>query len=703
MQALLLGEPLPEQDVSARPRTDHQTPTPTEGRSAQDLTPRGSEIEPTPVIPTQAGSPETPPDVLANKRKTKPPAPVTPNPFRLFPAPAPIPTVLVDTIQGLQQLVGRWLQKPPVRIGVDTETTGLSPLMGARLRLLQLIAEGETACHVVDLWAVGDGWVDVLQPLLALHDTELVAHNAAFEVDHLAAAGLRIRAPLRCTLLAARLLSCGVLPTAERTTSKGDGLDLASCCGRLLELDVSKAEQVSDWSSPVLTNAQIAYAATDAWLALRLWDVQRGLLDAEGMLLVHRVESQALPAVAEARLTGLQLDLPEARRLLAEQRAQLTQLQERLQSELGVQNLNSARQVAEAVRARGHEIPTTEKGNPQVSKDVLGPLVEKDSTLAPIQEAKVLGKFLSTYLESWVLLAEADPEQRIRPQLKSFGATTGRMTCGKGDLPRPTTLQGTPAELRRLLRAAPGFVLVDGDWSAIELRLIAAIYGEEADIEAFREGTDLHCRTASAIYGREITKANPLERSVGKTANFNLAYGGGARTFSGKLSEALGRPATEAETLKAIAGWEKTHPVVVRLRNRFRKQEPWAVKSVLGRKMQDAERLKGEPGVRFNGSRATRISSTNALNWPIQSSGAELLKDCLGLLMPRLWDELPGARVAHLIHDEIILEVPEADAERGRQLLLDVMQDPGLEARYLKGVVPLVAEVRVGQTWAETH
>jgi DNA polymerase I-like protein with 3'-5' exonuclease and polymerase domains len=107
--------------------------------------------------------------------------------------------------------------------------------------------------------------------------------------------------------------------------------------------------------------------------------------------------------------------------------------------------------------------------------------------------------------------------------------------------------------------------------------------------------------------------------------------------------------------------------------------------------------------VHFSGSEPCRIRSTNALNWPIQSSGAELLKEAVALLMPRLWDELPGARLAHLVHDEILLEVPEHLAEQAAAVLLEVMQDPGLEARYLKGVLPLVAQVKVGRSWAETH
>jgi DNA polymerase I-like protein with 3'-5' exonuclease and polymerase domains len=150
-------------------------------------------------------------------------------------------------------------------------------------------------------------------------------------------------------------------------------------------------------------------------------------------------------------------------------------------------------------------------------------------------------------------------------------------------------------------------------------------------------------------------------------------------------------------------GWDRAYPALAKLRNRCRKSEPWEVQSALGRRMADKRLTKGEPGVHFSGSDPARIRSTNALNWPIQSSGAELLKEAAALLMPRLWDELPGARLAHLVHDEILLEVPEDLAEQAAAVLLEVMQDPLLEARYLQGVLPLVADVRMGRSWADCH
>lgn len=640
------------------------------------------------------------------KKATKPPTPLTPSPFLDLPGPEPVEVTFVGSLPDLQNLVERWLANPPELVGLDLETTGLSPLLGARIRTVQIQAEGEPCCWVADVWAIGERWAKTLAPLFRMEATTWVAHNAAFEVEQLAAAGIQFLSPIRCTLIAAHLLSRGILPTPLRTRSRGSGLDLASCCGRVLKIQVDKEQQVSDWESPTLSPEQLAYAALDARLALDLWKLQLPRLVEAGMERVHQIESQALPAVTEARLTGLCLDLPKARKLLSAGQTDLEQLASRLGQELGVENVNSQRQVAAAVEARGHELPTTAAGNKSVAEQVMRPIYEQDHGLDPLKDHRAIQKNVRTYLANWVALAEADLEGRIRPQLRSLGSITGRMSCPKGELPKASTLHGVPAasDLRGLFVAAPGHLLVDGDWSAIEHRLAAAIYGEEAYVAIYgSEDPDPHSHTASAIYGRTITKADKAERAVGKTANFCLQYGGGPKRLREQLSQAFGREVPLEEAREVCFGWEKAYPAIAKVRDRFRHSEPWEVISPLGRRMAGLRLIKGEPGVAFSGAEPNRLRSTAALAFPIQAAGAELLKETLALLMPRLWSELPGVRLCHVIHDEILLEAPEAMAKAAADLLLEVMQDSGLQTRYLRDVLPLVAEVHLGTSWAETH
>jgi len=143
---------------------------------------------------------------------------------------------LVNSLPASQELVVRWQTNSPALVGLDLETTGLSPLLGAKIRTIQLQVNGVPSCWVVDTWAVGPEWAATLAPVFRLESTTWVAHNAAFEVEHLAAAGIWMLSPIRCTLTAAQLLSRGVLPTHLRTGSKGNGLDLDSCWSGLVDL-----------------------------------------------------------------------------------------------------------------------------------------------------------------------------------------------------------------------------------------------------------------------------------------------------------------------------------------------------------------------------------------------------------------------------------------------------------------------------------
>jgi len=627
-------------------------------------------------------------------------------PFQDLPLAQPVEITLIDSLPDLQSLVARCQNKPPAMVGLDLETTGLSPLRGAKIRTIQLQVAGEPSCWVLDVWSIGPKWAATLAPVFRSKTTTWVAHNAAFEVEHLAAAGIRMLSPIRCTLIAAQLLSKGILPTSRRIMSKGNGLDLASCCGRLLRVQVDKEYQISDWHRAVLTQEQLSYAALDAWLTLELWKKQLPKLKKANMGKVYRVESQVLPAVAEARLTGIRLGLRKTRTLLFENKKQLHHLASNIEQKLGVSNVNSLKQVANAIEARGHKLPTTEVGNKSVSDQSLRSLYVEDPELTPIRQYRSLQKTVQTYLNNWIRLAESNVGQRVYPQLKSLGAITGRMTCPQGALDYPSTLHGVPvgSELRELFIAAPGHLLVDGDWSAIEHRLAAAIYGEQAYVDIYSsDDPDPHSHTATSIYGRKITKADKEERAVGKTANFCLQYGGSPKRLQEQLEQSFDRFVDIDEARRICDGWDKAYPAIARIRDSIRKSRPWEVTSPLGRQMAGHRIIEAQPGVCFSSSAPTRLRSTAALALPIQSAAAELLKETLTMLMPRLWSELPGVKLCHLIHDEILLEAPEHLARPAADLLLEVMQDSRLQQFYLKDVLPLVAEVRIGHTWADTH
>lgn len=651
----------------------------------------------------------------SSSKPKAPPKPQVPNPFQDFPAPPPVPLERITELSQLQALVQRWQATPPDFVVLDVETTGLSPLVGAQVRLIQLLAEGEETTYVADAFALGNECFRGLEPLFAQQGTALIGHRIQFDLEMLRAAGLRCQAPVRCTQLAAKCLSRGRLPVALRISRTGQGLDLASCCGRLLKLNVAKDEQASAWGDcpepgvpfSGLSEAQVAYAATDVWLTRALWLAQEPKLAEADLEETLRIECEALAPVIECRVAGgLTLDLETARELLASGEKDLQRLEQRLHEGLGLENVRSQPQLAKALTERGHDLPTTEKGNQSTAEKVLRPLYEIDPELDPLREHRAIAKNCSTYLKNWVRLAALRDDRRIFPQLNNWGTGTGRMSVGKGELPAASAMHQVPREsaMRGLFRAASGCLLIAGDWGSIEYRLAAAIYGETAYVRILEEGLDAHAYTAGKIYGRPIERDAeghwPPERAIGKICNFALQYGGGVPTIREQMSQALRREVPEAEAKEVVEGWDRAFPVLARIRDGHRRAKPWEVLSINGRRMAGGFPTKGEPGVRHGGFQTARLAAPKALNYPIQAAGAELLKEAVALLLPRLW-EIPGARLLHLVHDEIVIESPADRAQEAAEALRVAMEDPGLAEKYLRGVVPLVASVAIGETWAD--
>jgi DNA polymerase I-like protein with 3'-5' exonuclease and polymerase domains len=637
----------------------------------------------------------------------KPPAPPVPNPFADLPAPALPPIERVTTAERLAELVQAWLERRPEFLVLDLETTGLEVLAGARPRLMQLLPCDEATVALVDLWAT-PGWEAPIAQLLAQRHTEICGHNVAFDLEQLRAVDLITTAEVRCTMQAAQALSGECLPNPKRVEAKGNGLDLASCAGRTLGLQISKELQTGGelgWGHcpepgvpfSGLGDDLLLYGAIDVEITKQLRLAYWPRLQEKGLLEVVRIEGNCLPAVIECRVAGgMLLDLPTAQAMLASGETDMARLEQMVQQGLGVENIRSTKQLADAVEGRGHQLPLTEKGNRSVSEDALRPI--EDSDLDPLKDYRALAKNVSTYLRNWVRIAEWDPEGKVRPQLKSWGTHTGRMSCPSGRaLPAATTLQGVPKDsaFRALFVARPGHLLIGCDYGQIEQRMALSLYGEETYRLIFEQGLDGHAHVASILHGEPIDKKDP-RRDACKTPGFAMQYGGTEYT----LIKDQGM--TEKAAKAFVQAWRKAHPTLAAKRDEMHRIKPWEVRSINGRIMRTGFRTPSEPGVRHGGFKQTRFKAAPAVNYPVQSSSAELLKEALANLHRRLQAELPEVQICHICHDEIICEAPEHLAQQAAAILQEVMGSAALEAKYLQGTCRLEAEAVIGTSWKET-
>ena len=300
-----------------------------------------------------------------------------------------------------------------------------------------------------------------------------------------------------------------------------------------------------------------------------------------------------------------------------------------------------------------------------------------------VLEYRELTKLKSTYADG--LLKVIGPDGRIHTNFQMTVTATGRLSSTEPNLQNIPVRRELGAELRKMFTAGPGSVLIDADYSQIELRLLAHISGDENMRSAFLSGEDVHRVTASQVFGIPFEEVTPEERRRAKAVNFGIVYGISA--FS--LSQDIGVTVTEAKEymdayLSRFHGVRDYQKSIVE-----RAKADGYVSTLFGRRRYLPE-LKGNFTMRSFGERV-------ALNMPIQGTAADVIKLAMVNVDRRLRDEGLAARLILQVHDELIVECPDGEKERAAALLQEEMENA---VHYS---VPLIAEARWGRTWADAH
>lgn len=617
-------------------------------------------------------------------------------------------TPLDQTIFGAEHLR---LLRGKRTIAFDTETTGLSPEVGG-LRLLQFAAEG-CPVIVVDYWQLDDAAKAELSDVFAQPGVEWFAHNAVFDLGWLQEHGIYPKGTVFCTMLASRLLENGI-PNVRH--------GLAAAAKRYLDVEVSKEEQRSDWSAPQLSEAQMTYAANDVRILLRMVSVMKERLKVARLEAAWTLECKCLAPIAHMQRCGL----PFNRQKLEELRTSYEEAIERLGAEflsglnealpakqklprdedgsfnlrakaegsvrLGTKrmpgfNLNSPKQLLDKFTAVLGEVPVDEKtGKPSSSKQAMRNYAADHKIVQVYLDWKRAEKRRQMVVS---LLEHQSSDGMVHCNYVQLGADTGRMSC------REPNLQQVPRDkgFRAAVEAPEGWTFVCADFGQMELRLAAAVSGDMTMINAFKQGEDLHTITAAAIYPEPSDDPAELKarRQVAKSANFGLLYGSGAkglRNYAGStgitmtLEEAEQIRETFHATYSGIAKWQRGNAVEA---DRS-KGNKWAEVRIPRSELR-----------RFLPGELNRL--TTRCNTPIQGAGAAILKLALARLWPHLLsDGEDQARLAAVVHDEVLMLVREGQEERWAKLLSQVME--GAEALWL-GDIPPLAEAAWGPTWAD--
>jgi DNA polymerase-1 len=434
-------------------------------------------------------------------------------------------------------------------------------------------------------------------------------------------------------------------------------------------------------------------AANESAVLLPLHNILAELLTKNDLQRIADLEFQVISSLVEMEISGIHMDCPQARGIVAQEEYEICNLVWTMQDEARKKGfvtvlhdgkrlcyyLNPDRQgdVMAFLKKRGYAVVSTKA-------EVLRGLAAAGCAFA---EAVLRYRHIShslSFLNNWLKHVHAE-DGRIHPQYFQIPSATGRISSRNPNAQQiPRSGEDAPA-IRRLFSPAPGKKYVKADFSAIELRIMASLSGDKAMREAFRDGIDLHRLTASKINGTAPEEVTDSQRQAAKIMNFLLIYGGSAKTLQWKVLSDYGKFMSLDEAEEAKTRFFQTYEGIREWQERQHQEMSYTMQHHFHNCVQGFFALPLTCTTTVLGRRriwprfGTGITATKfqMYNTPCQGTGADLIK----LVMCEVYDKISSeeARIIGSIHDEIILEVPEERAEEYAQMLQEIMERIGSE------------------------
>ena len=402
--------------------------------------------------------------------------------------------------------------------------------------------------------------------------------------------------------------------------------------------------------------------------------------------LYNDIEFPLAQVLADMTRTGVLVDRAGIEQFGEKLRQELAQVLDRIHMETGSDsfNPNSPKQLGEMLfDTMG--LPHGKKTQRGWSTDAETLESLRDYPLVEdVLEYRAYQKLNSTYVEG--LLKVIGEDGRIHSTFNQTEARTGRLSSDNPNLQNIPIRTELGSQLRAYFIAKPGCVLVDADYSQIELRILAHITGDEHMQQAFLNGEDIHRSTAAKIYGIPQSEVTPRLRSSAKAINFGIMYGKGAYS----LSKDIGVTVKEADAF--LKNYLDAFPKVSSYMDKTiaDAKERGYVSTLFGRRRALPELASSNFNVRSSGERMAR-------NTPIQGTAADVIKLAMVRVWKRLRAEKLDSRLILTVHDELIVEAPEAEAEYAARILREEMEG------CVAYAVPLSTDVHAGKNWLEAH
>ena len=425
-----------------------------------------------------------------------------------------------------------------------------------------------------------------------------------------------------------------------------------------------------------------------ARLGLTMAQLFEQRMEKDGLLeLFRRLEMPLLPVLAGMEQSGVAIDAAAFRAFLDDVQGRLDQLTAHVYELAGTQfNIRSAQQLGD-VLFNGLGLPAPRKtkgGQASTSQQTLEKLAGQHPVVDSILQYRKLEKMRSTYLDPLPRLV--DPQGRIHTTFNQKATATGRLSSSNPNLQNIPVRGPLGKRMRSCFIAGPGRLLVSADYSQVELRVLAHVSQDPALLEAFRNGEDIHARTAALVYDLPPDQVSPDQRRNAKTINFGLIYGMSAFGLAQNLGIERRMAAHYIDEYFARYPGVRVYMDA----KRAEAHERGYVETAFGRRLWIPEIASSRKPVQAAAERA-------AINAPMQGTAADLIKKAMIAVDAWLRAEGLRSRLVLQVHDELILEAPVEEAELVRRKV------PELMAAVASLSVPLVAEVGMGDSWGAAH
>jgi DNA polymerase-1 len=570
----------------------------------------------------------------------------------------------------------------------DTETTGIDALNAELVGMSFSWQKGE-AFYVPFPENQDEAQIlaDKFKPFFENETIEKIGQNIKYDLKILSHYGVEIKGKLFDTMIAHYLINPDMrhnMDVLSETYLKYSPKSIEDLIGK-------KGKNQKSMREVALEDIK-EYAAEDADVTFQLKQNFSPILDkVETKKLFDEIEVPLIPVLASMELEGINLDVPFLNEMSVEMAKESAQLEQKIYETAGEKfNLASPKQLGDVLfdkmKIGGAKQKKTKTGQYATGEEVLSYLALEHQIVRDILEWRQMVKLQSTYIDA--LPNQVDKKTgRVHTDYMQTVAATGRLSSNNPNL------QNIPirTERGRLIRKAfiardENYTLLSADYSQIELRIIAALSGEENMIKAFQNNEDIHRSTAAKVFNVPLEEVTKEQRSNAKTVNFGIIYGVSAFGLSNQTS------LSRKESAELIDAYYATYP---KLKAYMANQVDFArengyVQTVLGRRRYLKDINSANMMVKSGAER-------NAVNAPIQGSAADIIKIAMINIHKKLTSENWKSKMLLQVHDELVFDVHNSELEKIKPMIKHEMENA------IKLDVPLEVEMGTGKNWLEAH